>query len=200
MTESGGGGGNTVEAVDSGFDIEGPNAFHVVRHHGGKLAEQLLDLGQVPLMGGEPVDDRMHWQRPAVPFGLVAAEGDPHRVVRRGTCDDGPGQQLGVAECVGDSVGGQRILPRPGVPDQCPARSRGASQSGWQAAEESDLAQRRAWVRSVSRQSSRARRSRAASSGRVWRSRAASTAAGPAANTQARPSLVGMTPAESPSP
>jgi len=89
-------------------------------------------------MGGEPVDDRMHRQRQAVTFSLVAAEDDPHRVVRRGTCDDRPGQQLGVAERVGDSVGGQRILPPPGIPDQRPARSMRPSQSGWQAAEESD--------------------------------------------------------------
>jgi hypothetical protein len=68
-------------------------------------------------MGGEPVDDRVHRQRLAVTFGLVAAQGHPHRVLRRGTSDDGTGQQLGIAKRVGDPVRGQRVLPPAGIPD-----------------------------------------------------------------------------------
>jgi hypothetical protein len=79
-----------------------------------------IEPGPIPLMGGEPAD-RMH-RRKAVTFRLVAREGDPHRVLRRGPCDDSPSQQLGIAERISNPVRGQRVLPPPGIPDQRPAR------------------------------------------------------------------------------
>ena len=89
-------------------------------------------------MGCEAVHDGVHGHGEVVPLRLVAGEGGGGR--GGGSLDDRGGEHLGVPQGIGDAVGGQRVLPPPGVPDQCPAGAVRLAQPRGQPAEEAHRA------------------------------------------------------------
>ena len=100
---------------------------------GAELQQQLRDLGVVPLLAGDAVDDVEQRDAEPVARRLVVLE----RVVERRRVvaepvDDGAGEQLGVAERVGEPVRADRVLEVAGVADERPAGTVGtADVAGW---------------------------------------------------------------------
>ena len=83
--------------------------------------QQRGDLVVVPLLAGDAVDDVEQRDAEPVADGLVV----PERVVQRRLVaepvDDGTGEEVGVAERVGEPVSADRIVAVAGVADECPS-------------------------------------------------------------------------------
>src|SRR5215468_3149031 len=82
-----------------------------------QLRMKLLDLVEAPRERGDRVGDAHKWQGQCVPLALVVLERADAAV------EDPSGQQLRVAEGVGDPVCGQGVLEVAGITDKGPSRS-----------------------------------------------------------------------------
>ena len=95
---------------------------------------QCLDLVEAPLEGSDAVRDLEQAARLLVAGELVLRE----RLLA--SADDGPRQELGVAQGIGDAVGRDRVAKETGVADQGPPRAPGATEETGPAGEGEELA------------------------------------------------------------
>jgi len=109
--------------------VVGEDGVDFVGHCCAEFFQQCADLHGVPGVGGDGVGDREQRLRETVASGLVAGEWGCRVAVV--TCDrggDGASEQFGVAQRVGEAVGGDGVFVVAGVADQGPARPGGATE------------------------------------------------------------------------
>ena len=98
----------------------------LVAHRVAQLHQQPRDLVEVPVERRDRISGGEQPCGHAVPGGLVRGHGGRLMDPSGEGADDGAGQELGVAEGVGEAVRGDRVLEVAGVADQSPTGPVGA--------------------------------------------------------------------------